>query len=133
MTLDSFLGGKGKKSSKNPTKKSSGKKKTLDSESNDDDIEEKKEDEVELEQQHKKEETIDNELEENKDVSSEKSVELESPPLITKNKSPAFVSVNLSCSSTCGYKKTIKRPKSFTPTEKDLICPKCGKTMKLSR
>jgi rRNA maturation protein Nop10 len=45
----------------------------------------------------------------------------------------SLVSVTLSCSAKCGYKKQMKRPKSFTPKDKDLFCPKCGEQMKIQK
>jgi hypothetical protein len=43
-----------------------------------------------------------------------------------------FVSITFKCTK-CKYKKNMKRPQSFTPREKDLICPKCGAPLKKSR
>jgi hypothetical protein len=43
-----------------------------------------------------------------------------------------FVSMTFKCTK-CKYKKNMKRPQSFTPSEKDLICPKCGAALKKSR
>lgn len=42
-----------------------------------------------------------------------------------------LLKITLACSSKCGYKKILKRPKSFNPKEKDLICPRCNKQMKI--
>jgi len=44
-----------------------------------------------------------------------------------------FITLNLHCTAKCGYKKKIKRSKSFEPTEVQLKCPKCGKTMKYKK
>ena len=58
---------------------------------------------------------------------------------ITKNQKDAqntknqFKTINLHCTATCGYKKKMKRLKSFEPDEADLKCPKCGKTMKYKK
>ncbi|MBN2155068.1 MAG: hypothetical protein JW776_03400 [Candidatus Lokiarchaeota archaeon] len=43
-----------------------------------------------------------------------------------------FVTLHYKCTSCKKYKKTMKRPHSFTPSEKDLICPKCGSQLKLT-
>jgi hypothetical protein len=44
-----------------------------------------------------------------------------------------LLKVKLACSSKCGYKKILKRSKSFIPKERDLICPRCGKQMKIKK
>ncbi|MHA1340394.1 MAG: hypothetical protein ACTSRZ_09300 [Promethearchaeota archaeon] len=44
-----------------------------------------------------------------------------------------LIKITLVCSAKCGYKKTIKKSKSFAPKDKDLICPKCGKKMKIKK
>jgi len=60
--------------------------------------------------------------------STKKVSEIENPPSFT------FVTMKFKCTnSKCKMKKTIRKPQSFTPTEKELICPKCGSPLKKSR
>ena len=44
----------------------------------------------------------------------------------------SFISMTFKCTK-CKYKKNMRRPQSFTPSDKDLICPKCGAPLKKSR
>lgn len=110
MGLDNFMGAK--KTSKKSKKKSS-KKKTSKSKSK-------------PEQLSEKEEKL-NSSEELKD-----SDQIEETTKLNASKF-TMITVKLSCDSKCGYKKTLKRPKSFVPKEKDLKCPKCGKQMKIKK
>ena len=45
----------------------------------------------------------------------------------------SLLKIKLVCTSKCGYKKILKRSKSFNPKEKELICPRCGKQMKIKK
>lgn len=45
----------------------------------------------------------------------------------------SLLKIKLVCSSKCGYNKILKRSKSFIPKEKDIICPRCGKQMKIKK
>ena len=45
----------------------------------------------------------------------------------------SLLKIKLVCNSKCGYKKILKRSKSFIPKERDLICPRCGKQMKIKK
>ena len=55
-------------------------------------------------------------------------------PSLKSQEVPSFTFVSMSFKCTkCKYKKNMKRPQSFKPSEKDLICPKCGASLKKSR
>jgi len=45
----------------------------------------------------------------------------------------SLLKIKLVCTSKCGYQKILKRSKSFNPKEKELICPRCGKQMKIKK
>ncbi|MCP4762840.1 MAG: hypothetical protein GY870_13760 [archaeon] len=112
MSLDSFMGTGKKKSRK--SKKSSSKKSTS----------KKSLDEEEIKEKKKKKE-VGEIIQKGNAPTEEKN----------DNKTAEFsmITIKLSCTAKCAYKKTIKRPKSFSPREKDLICPKCGQKMKVKK
>ncbi len=51
----------------------------------------------------------------------------------TKPASFSFITKKYKCSKCKKYEKMMKRPKTFTPTEKDLTCPKCGGQLKITK
>ena len=54
--------------------------------------------------------------------------EIENPPSFT------FVTMKFKCTNPkCKMKKTLRKPQSFSPTETELTCPKCGSALKKSR
>ena len=62
--------------------------------------------------------------------------DLNEPPVKEIEKLPSFtfVTIKFKCTNAkCKMKKTLRKPQSFTPTEKELICPKCGSALKKSR
>jgi len=111
MTLDAFIG----KSTKKKTKKESTKSSKRQEETNE--IEKKIEDKKPFE-------SVIIEGESEKTYTLSKNMDSSQYKLIK---------INLICSSRCGFKKTLKKLKSFVPKEKDLICPKCGKKMKIEK
>lgn len=54
------------------------------------------------------------------------------PEVEKSTQSFAFVTMDFKCPN-CKKKKTIKKPRSFTPSENELICPNCGTPLKNSR
>ena len=63
-------------------------------------------------------------IEENQIVQNENNIE---EPIFS------LLKIKLVCTSKCGYKKILKRSKSFNPKGKELICPRCGKQMKIKK
>ena len=68
-------------------------------------------------------------------IVEQKTVEIpNSTPEVEKLKSFTFVTMHFKCPNPkCKKKKTIRKPHSFTPTEKELICPHCATQLKKSR
>ncbi|MHA1453656.1 MAG: hypothetical protein ACTSRD_12410 [Promethearchaeota archaeon] len=112
MGLDRFMEPDSKKPEKKTKKKSTGKKTSTNKPK------------VQKEERKPQIKEIDNPTE----PSKKKVSEIENPPSFT------FVTMKFKCTnSKCKMKKTIRKPQSFTPTEKELICPKCGSPLKKSR
>ena len=112
MGLDRFMGTDSKKPKKKTSKKNPGKKTSTNK---------PKVQEEERKRQIK--ETVDVAL-----PSKKSEIEIEKPPTFT------FVTMNFKCTNPkCKMKKSLRKPQSFIPSEKELICPKCGSSLKKSR
>ncbi len=112
MGLDRFMGTDSEKPKKKTSQKKTGEKTSIHT---------PKEQEIEKKPQIKDIEVVG--LPDKKSVS-----DIEKPPTFS------FITMNFKCTNPkCKMKKSLRKPQSFTPSEKELICPKCGSTLKKSR
>jgi hypothetical protein len=112
MGLDRFMGIDSKKPKKKTSKKTTSKKSSNAK--------------PQVEEEAKKPKS--KELGIQKDLPKPSVEEIEKAPSFT------FVTMKFKCTNPkCKMKKTLRKPQSFTPTEKEIICPKCGSALKKSR
>ncbi|TFG19827.1 MAG: hypothetical protein EU530_05110 [Promethearchaeota archaeon] len=112
MGLDRFMGTDSEKPKKKTSEKKSGKKTST---------HKSKEQDIEKQPQIKDVAVVS--LPDKKSVS-----DMEKPPTFS------FITMNFKCTNPkCKMKKSLRKPQSFTPSEKELICPKCGSPLKKSR
>lgn len=112
MGLDKFMGIDSKKSKKKTSKKTTSKKSST----------------IKLKVKEEVQKSKSKELVIQKDLSKPAVKEIEKPPSFT------FITMKFKCTNPkCKMKKILRKPQSFIPTEKELICPKCGSELKKSR